>query len=195
MKRPSEKPCKRGHTGPRYGNRACVECARVAAANRRAADPEGTRAVVAEWRKANSERVRAARAARYAANREEILAKGRKWRAENKDKAQSNYRRRKGAYRNRRLVKEYGITSDQFSAMRDAQNGACAICEEKFSKVPHIDHCHATGKVRSLLCGGCNMGLGRFKDDPCRLEAAASYLRQHAKKRLLLAEVEQDIAS
>jgi hypothetical protein len=118
----------------------------------------------------------------YREHRDEQLAYGIKWRAENKDKQRANYQRRKHSYRERELLAKYGINAAQFDAMRDAQGGVCLICSEPFTKMPHVDHCHATGEVRGLLCSDCNIGLGRFKDRPDRLEAAASYLRQHAQK-------------
>jgi hypothetical protein len=56
------------------------------------------------------------------------------------------------------------------------QHGACAICKRISSKRLCVDHCHATDKVRGLLCWGCNIGLGNFADDPSRLREAAAYL-------------------
>ena len=40
-----------------------------------------------------------------------------------------------------------------------------------------IDHNHKTGKVRGLLCGSCNTGIGLLKDSPDVLDAAIEYLQ------------------
>jgi predicted nucleic acid-binding Zn ribbon protein len=82
---------------------------------------------------------------------------------------------------NRRYL--YGITAEQFAAMLEEQNNLCAICRSpewpgKGSR-PHVDHDHATGKVRGLLCGKCNVALGNMHDDPVRLRAAAAYVEAH----------------
>ena len=44
----------------------------------------------------------------------------------------------------------------------------------------HVDHCHATGRIRALLCGACNGMLGLAKDKPATLRAAADYIEKHA---------------
>jgi hypothetical protein len=54
----------------------------------------------------------------------------------------------------------------------------CVICGAGGPLV--VDHCHASGKVRGMLCSHCNRGLGHFRDDPELLEFAAEYLRQSA---------------
>lgn len=72
------------------------------------------------------------------------------------------------------LQTKYKITSDDFDRMLAVQKGRCAICEEETGL--HVDHCHAKGSVRGLLCVRCNRGLGYFKDKPELLKRAASYL-------------------
>jgi hypothetical protein len=56
---------------------------------------------------------------------------------------------------------------------------SCDIC----NRVVRLcrDHDHVTGRSRGLLCGECNMGLGKFRDTPALLEKAAEYLRHHSK--------------
>jgi hypothetical protein len=77
-------------------------------------------------------------------------------------------------------LKAYGLTMDRFNAMLEDQNYACAICgaqkTENRKFFPVVDHCHKTKKVRGLLCSGCNLGLGKFKDDSRLLLRAIHYL-------------------
>lgn len=82
-----------------------------------------------------------------------------------------------GGARHYHLVRRYGISAADADALLEAQGGLCAICERDLGEKPHIDHDHATGKVRGLLCFNCNGGLGQFGDDELRLRAAVEYLR------------------
>ena len=76
----------------------------------------------------------------------------------------------------------YGITEEQYQALIVLQNNCCAICMSSANgKTLHIDHDHATGKVRSLLCNSCNHLLGNAKDTIELLKAAIKYLRKHSK--------------
>lgn len=62
--------------------------------------------------------------------------------------------------------------------MLAAQGGSCAICNQtcQTGKRLAVDHCHATKKIRGLLCQGCNTSLGKLKDSPATLVAAVNYL-------------------
>lgn len=81
--------------------------------------------------------------------------------------------------RDHRIRKVYGLESEDVEQMISNQDNKCAICKVEFSKLPNIDHCHTTGKVRGILCWQCNTGLGQFKDDPIRLRNAAKYLEEN----------------
>ena len=86
------------------------------------------------------------------------------------------------------LHRTYGIREPDYWAMHKAQGGVCAICGLAESKVSNmngkvtrlcVDHCHATGVVRALLCSDCNLLLGRANDDPARLRRMADYLDKY----------------
>lgn len=40
----------------------------------------------------------------------------------------------------------------------------------------YLDHDHASGAVRGLLCSACNTGMGLLGDNPNLLRIAAQYL-------------------
>ena len=84
--------------------------------------------------------------------------------------------------RNSWLKKAYGITLADYEAMLKAQGGCCAICHTtkptgKFRWFA-VDHCHATGMVRGLLCHHCNHMIGSARDEIQRLENGIAYLRE-----------------
>jgi hypothetical protein len=71
------------------------------------------------------------------------------------------------------------VTKEFLIDLHEKQKGKCAICNEEPKTVRglHIDHCHKTGKVRGLLCHGCNVALGSFKEDVTLLNKAIEYIR------------------
>lgn len=103
------------------------------------------------------------------ANRDREIARAKEWYANNKDRARDTARE-----------KRFGLTPADVQSLLTAQGNACAICATSFADLParhlHIDHCHATGKVRGLLCHHCNVALGCFDDSPATLIRAAAYL-------------------
>lgn len=70
------------------------------------------------------------------------------------------------------------------------QGNKCAICGTHADDAPnkrlHLDHCHATGQPRALLCHHCNVGIGHFKDNPDLLHAAIRYLAETKPGQLAL---------
>lgn len=66
----------------------------------------------------------------------------------------------------------------------------CDICNKPFKKDKRhaIDHDHATGQIRGLLCDLCNTGLGMFKDNQELLQKAIVYLQTN-KLKLLSGEI------
>lgn len=91
--------------------------------------------------------------------------------------------------RERNLRNFYGITVEKYDAMLSAQGGVCAICEQPETAINYrtgepyplaVDHCRDTKKIRGLLCGNCNKGIGGLRHDPRLLEKALIYLRDTA---------------
>lgn len=79
-----------------------------------------------------------------------------------------------------RFHKDYGVSYDTKLAAAREQNYSCAICFKNELSIQelHFDHCHKTSKPRKLLCHGCNVGLGMFKDSTLLLEQAIKYLKE-----------------
>lgn len=75
---------------------------------------------------------------------------------------------------------KYGLSGLDYQNMLARQNGVCLICGQPPAETQSlsVDHCHATGKVRGLLCIHCNTGIGMFKDSQELLRKAAEYLEK-----------------
>jgi hypothetical protein len=102
----------------------------------------------------------------------------------NRSKGTDGWEVHRRAYRNRYYKKTYGITLEQFEDIFKAQDCKCAICfcpldiDEESSKA-HLDHNHATGKIRQILCVRCNKGIGYLQEDTEILESAINYINFH----------------
>lgn len=124
----------------------------------RKANPDRNKAAIKAWEEANQERKRATDKAWYEANYERII-----------EQRRPRVRERK-----------YGVTPETYDAMLADQVGRCAICgtDEPGGKNTclSIDHDHATGVVRGLLCINCNHGIGALGDSVEGISKALEYL-------------------
>ena len=111
------------------------------------------------------ERKKAENRAFYAANREELAAKQRHRSATDPHLPE------------KRRWWNYGLSPEAYDAILARQHGACGACKRSDVKLC-VDHDHATGKVRGLLCGDCNKGVGLFHDNPDYTAGATEYLKR-----------------
>lgn len=81
------------------------------------------------------------------------------------------------------LKYRYGLSVQDYENLLDSQDCCCAICKkDPTDERLHIDHDHKTGRIRGLLCGNCNRGIGYMKDSIQNLKSAAEYLSKDATK-------------
>lgn len=113
-----------------------------------------------------------------------IKLNSQKWYKNNLNHVRITYKKNLKQIRNRNLKKKFGITLINYNTMLENQNYVCAICNQPEKRVHNngkisalcVDHDHQTGKIRGLLCYGCNVSLGRFKDNPELLKRALKYI-------------------
>jgi hypothetical protein len=74
-------------------------------------------------------------------------------------------------------MKNHNLSQSDYERMVVEQNNKCGICK-KIMKEPCVDHDHATGEIRGLLCYNCNAAIGLFEDNPLTLMAAIKYLEE-----------------
>lgn len=70
----------------------------------------------------------------------------------------------------------YGVDYDELVAKQDGKCAVCGTGPGKFRLA--VDHCHATGKVRGLLCVTCNLAAGYLRDNPELVRRLADYLEK-----------------
>lgn len=92
-------------------------------------------------------------------------------------------------------LRRHGLTLDQYHSLLEKQDFLCALCtrQDRMDKYAGnisydnshlvVDHDHATTRVRSLLCGGCNFALGYLEDSLVLAQRAVLYLQEHNSRR------------
>ena len=168
-------PCNRGHSGLRYTKgRNCVECVRIARggwqkSGRRSAE---NMTLALEAQSNGRTTYNATRPCRHGHFERYI--------ASNNCVECNRLALQRGKIKGKftRIRSEYGLDREAYLAMVLEQQSSCRICgrhEPDHFKL-HVDHCHDTGRVRGLLCGPCNQGIGLLRHSSERLRLAISYL-------------------
>jgi len=159
------------------GTKQCLHCKAIKALDDFYTDRKARDGRRPECKSCNLAR----RAAHYRENPGPAIERAKRWREANPER----YEARMQAYadsgkkisdRKSHLKRKYGLTLEDFDRMLAAQHGGCAICGEL--GVDHIDHDHANGAVRGVLCFRCNAAIGQLDDDPERARALAHYLER-----------------
>lgn len=135
------------------------------------------------WYEANKDKIRPRQKAYDEAHPEQRRERWRRSREKRRRDGTASWRYRKDS-----LWKMFRITPEMYDAILASQNGVCAICKGicGTGRRLAVDHNHACcpgskscGKcIRGLLCGNCNLMIGKAKDSPALLQAAIDYLRR-----------------
>lgn len=138
-------------------------------------DKEKARACQRRWEKANTEKIKIKKLEWRMANLERVRNQSKEWRAANPEVVKGIMWKR-----------QYGLSVDDVNKMMCNQNGKCFVCGIKLEAngrgpfSAQIDHDHATGWVRGLLCRSCNCAIGHAKESVDRLRKCADYLETWA---------------
>lgn len=121
---------------------------------------------------------------KYQENPTLSITQAKKWAKDNPDKIKTiqktwkeKHPEKRKLYTRNSRIRAYGISPETYYEMLKQQGNECAICKAKSTRrAMNIDHDHKTGKVRGLLCDGCNLSLGHIEKF---MEKAIQYLSQY----------------
>ena len=110
--------------------------------------------------------------------------KAKKWRLANPERVAEYRVKNRNKNHKQEIVRKYGVDIDWFDKQFEQQNKCCATCKKPLEwtnkqNTPHVDHCHATGKVREILCNRCNTVLGLCLDNKELFSSLKGYLECH----------------
>lgn len=167
-----------------FKNYRTVNCAAVKAAQKKCyqANTDYYKKKSLEYHHENRDLVLKKQRDRWQKNRDILIPKLRQRRTANIEVCRKRERDQYWTPRglNNVLRRNFGITIEEYNALLEKQNGVCAICQSKHKTMRlSVDHCHKTGKVRGLLCGRCNTGIGMLLDSPELVTAAKKYLESY----------------
>ncbi len=84
--------------------------------------------------------------------------------------------------RHYKLRSNYAVDGLDVECMLREQRGMCAICSDALQlSEAHLDHHHASGRVRQVLCSRCNTAIGLLREDTRIMRAAIAYIERHAQ--------------
>ena len=86
----------------------------------------------------------------------------------------------------RMVQRQYNLTPEMYWALYEAQGGKCGVCERATGATKRlaVDHDHKTGQVFGLLCGPCNVLLGRLGRKPDPYVRVLEYLHHPTAMRV-----------
>lgn len=70
---------------------------------------------------------------------------------------------------------------DQYLLELEIQDEKCLVCHKVIIGTPCVDHNHATGKFRGILCRPCNLVVGTVE---AKKEMVEAYLSEVARKNI-----------
>ena len=84
--------------------------------------------------------------------------------------------------KDRHNILRHGITDEQYALLLERSSGCCELCgfkPEEGWKALAIDHDHATGLIRGLLCRTCNLTMGYLDNSEWMTKALAYQSANH----------------
>lgn len=167
-----KKSWRRKHYPPKnHEIKPCLFCRKEFKTNRKTSKYCSKLCLGRDWRKNNQNKMREHR---------------KKYILNNKEKYNLSKKKSKHKNKLKNILTRYKITKEHFEYMLLIQEGRCDLCGIEFDEPMYpdggiaIDHCHKTGKIRSLLHNYCNKLIGMAYEDCRLLEMAIKYLKKYA---------------
>ena len=116
-------------------------------------------------------------------NRDTVLERKKQYYAQNREAIRERMRNRRKSQRWSHMKSLYGVDDIGYGRLMELQNGRCKICNlpPRGKRPLFVDHDHATGEIRGLLCHHCNAAIGLMQEDPSRFLSAIEYLNSIKK--------------